>query len=93
MVRLEFQIGLQYEVYAPTHFMFHFAAARTPTQTVLAEPMVNRVRDLPSCDAANVAFCTAFGNVRLGMPAVSVRAVENPELGLQAPQRTHLRCP
>lgn len=37
MIRLEFQIGLQYDVYSPTHFMFHFAAAHTPAQTVLAE--------------------------------------------------------
>lgn len=37
MIRLEFHIGLQYDVYSPTHFIFHFAAAHTPAQTVLAE--------------------------------------------------------
>ena len=37
MIRIEFSIGLQYDVLAPAHFVFNFAAAQTAAQYIVRE--------------------------------------------------------
>ena len=37
MIRLEFEIGLDYDVLGPAHFLFNFVAARTAAQRIVRE--------------------------------------------------------
>lgn len=51
-------------------------------------PLTGLVRLATGKDAADVSFCTSFGNVRSGMPRVVVQALENQNEGIVLPYHT-----
>ena len=53
-------------------------------------PTTGLVRIGTGRDAADASFCTMFGPVQSYAPLVSIRAIENADLGLTLPQRTSL---
>jgi transglutaminase-like putative cysteine protease len=53
-------------------------------------PTTGLVRIGTGRDAADTSFCTMFGPVKSYAPSISIRAIEDAELGLALPQRTSL---
>ena len=71
MIRLKFEIGLQYEVIGPAHFVFNFVAAQTLAQRVVTEYLT--VNGAPP--AAELLREPQFGNrvLRLDAPPGPLR--------------------
>jgi len=70
MIRLEFSIGLDYEVLTPTHFVFNFAAAQTLAQRLVVERLT--VNGVPlAAELLRESFANRL--LRLNAPPGSLR--------------------